>query len=270
MQELCVESGIGEGWRQQLGPRWKTPSGELEIYSWWAGDEGPALEALIELYGEMYPDVEVINATVAGGSGTEAKAVLKTRMLGGDPPDTFQVHAGQELIGTWVVADRMEDLTALFEEEGWMDKVPAGSARPAEHRRRHLVGPGEHPPLERTVVHPDNLEGWGVDVPATWDDFLAICPTLQDQGVIPLALATELDAQPPVGGCGGSRAGSRWLECLWTGEKNLTDPDVRPPGSCSDRSWTAPTRTPPPCPGSRPPTWSSAAMRPLTRWATGP
>ncbi|MGD9093797.1 MAG: hypothetical protein PVF74_13185, partial [Anaerolineales bacterium] len=34
------------------------PSGELEIYSWWAGDEGPALEALIALYGEMYPDVE--------------------------------------------------------------------------------------------------------------------------------------------------------------------------------------------------------------------
>ena len=25
-------------------------SGELEIFSWWAGDEGPALEALIEHY----------------------------------------------------------------------------------------------------------------------------------------------------------------------------------------------------------------------------
>ncbi len=26
---------------------------------------------------------------------------------------------------------------------------------------------------------PDNLDQWGVDVPATWDDFLAICPDLQ-------------------------------------------------------------------------------------------
>ena len=101
-------------------------STQIEIYSWWAGDEGPALEALISEYNSMYPDVEVINATVAGGSGTEAKAVLKTRMLGGDPPDTFQVHAGQELIGTWVVADRMEDLTFLYEEQGWFDKYPAG------------------------------------------------------------------------------------------------------------------------------------------------
>jgi glucose/mannose transport system substrate-binding protein len=48
----------------------KGPTSELKIYSWWAGDEGPALQALIDQYSEMYPDVEVINATVAGGSGT--------------------------------------------------------------------------------------------------------------------------------------------------------------------------------------------------------
>jgi glucose/mannose transport system permease protein len=40
--------------------------------------------------------------------------VLKIRILGADLPDSFQVHAGQELIGTWVVANRMEDLTFLF------------------------------------------------------------------------------------------------------------------------------------------------------------
>src|SRR5690554_2502730 len=73
------------------------PSGDLEIFSWWAGDEGPALEALIKVFKAKYPKVNVINATVTGGSGVNAKAVLKTRMLGGDPPESFQVHAGQEL-----------------------------------------------------------------------------------------------------------------------------------------------------------------------------
>ena len=90
---------------------------QLEIFSWWAGDEGPALEALIEQFNADHPDIEVINATVTGGAGVNARAVLKTRMLGGDPPDSFQVHAGQELIGTWVVAERMEDLTDLFTEQ---------------------------------------------------------------------------------------------------------------------------------------------------------
>jgi len=104
----------------------KKLTGKLEIFSWWAGDEGPALQALIDLYKAQHPDVQVINATVAGGSGINAKAVLKTRMLGGNPPDSFQVHAGQELIGTWVVANRMEDLTWLFQQQGWMDAFPKG------------------------------------------------------------------------------------------------------------------------------------------------
>ena len=125
--------------------------GELEIFSWWAGDEGPALEALIALYEKTYPEVSVINATVTGGAGVHAKAVLKTRMLGGDPPDTFQVHAGQELIGTWVVANRMEDLTWLYEEEGWMSIPQTCSA--AQHRRRNLVGTRQHPPLQRLILH---------------------------------------------------------------------------------------------------------------------
>jgi len=42
--------------------------------------KGPALEALIAKYNELYPDVNVINAAVTGGSGVNARAVLKTRM----------------------------------------------------------------------------------------------------------------------------------------------------------------------------------------------
>lgn len=31
-----------------------------------------------------------------------------------------------ELIGTWVVANRMEDLSALFRQEGWLQAFPKG------------------------------------------------------------------------------------------------------------------------------------------------
>jgi len=164
-------------------------TGELEIFSWWAGDEGPALEALIEIYEGMYPDVDVINATVTGGSGVNAKAVLKTRMLGGDAPDSFQVHAGQELIGTWVIADRMEDLTFLYEDAGWMDKFPSDLIG--------LLGTDDGiwsvpVNIHRSNVNwyiPANLQAWGVEVPTTWDEFLAIAPGLEAQGIVPLALA---------------------------------------------------------------------------------
>src|SRR5579859_2789410 len=70
------------------------PSGTLEIFSWWtAGGEADGLRELFNLYNRKYPSVTIKNAAVAGGAGTNAKAVLTTRMQGGKPPDSFQVHA---------------------------------------------------------------------------------------------------------------------------------------------------------------------------------
>ena len=164
-------------------------SGQLEIFSWWAGDEGPALQALIDLYKQENPKVEVVNATVTGGSGVNAKAVLKTRMLGGEPPDSFQVHAGQELIGTWVKADRMEDLTFLFKEKGWMDAFPAGLVKNIGTDNGIWSVPVN---IHRSNVLwyvPANLEKWGVTAPASWDEFFAAAEKLKAAGVVPLALA---------------------------------------------------------------------------------
>ncbi|KUK16180.1 MAG: Extracellular solute-binding protein family 1, partial [Petrotoga mobilis] len=102
-------------------------SGQVEIFSWWTGGgEEEALLATIQDFNELYPNIQVINATVAGGAGTNAKAVLKTRMLGGNPPDTFQVHAGWELTDTYVLPGLMEPLTNYLKSWGVYDKFPEG------------------------------------------------------------------------------------------------------------------------------------------------
>jgi glucose/mannose transport system substrate-binding protein len=131
----------------------------------------------------------VVNSGVAGGSGVAAKAVLKTRMLGGNPPDTFQVHAGQELIGTWVKAGRMEPLNDLFKSEGWLDKFPKGLIDLISTSDGQIWSVPVN--IHRSNVLwfvPDNLKKWGVDVPQTWDDFFKACTTLKGQNVTPLAL----------------------------------------------------------------------------------
>jgi len=201
-------------------------SGELEIFSWWAGDEGPALEALITLYKTEYPKVEVVNATITGGSGINAKAVLKTRMLGGNPPDSFQVHAGQELIGTWVKADRMEDLTGLFKESGWMESFPQDLIK--------LLGTDKGIWSVPVNIHrsnvlwyiPANLEKWGIDAPENWDDFLAIAPKLKEQGVVPLALATNWTANHLWESVALSSLGADKWDALWSGKLDWTSEDV--------------------------------------------
>lgn len=199
--------------------------GDMEIFSWWAGDEGPALEALIQIYKKENPNVNFINATVTGGSGVNAKAVLKTRMLGGEPPDSFQVHAGQELIGTWVKADRMEDLTALFQEEGWMKAFPKGLLKyigtdkglwsvPVNIHRSNVVW-----------YIPENLKKWGVTVPTSWDDFFAIAPKLKAAGVTPLALAENWTVNHLWESVTLASLGAEKWDALWTGTLPFDSPE---------------------------------------------
>jgi len=99
---------------------------QVEVFSWWTGGgEAAGLDAMIEVFKAEYPDIEFINAAVAGGAGTNARAVLATRLQAGDPPDSWQGHAGWELIGTYVAADQLEPLNFLYEQNGWLDKMPA-------------------------------------------------------------------------------------------------------------------------------------------------
>ena len=168
------------------------PSGELEIFSWWAGGgEAAGLEALIAEFNEQYPDVEVVNSAVSGGSGVNARAVLATRMQAGDPPGTFQIHAGSALNDIWVSADAMEPVTFIFEENGWLETYPEGLIDLISQDGEIYAVPVN---IHRSNVMwyvPANLEEWGVTVPADWDEFLTTtCPTLQEAGIVPLSVGT--------------------------------------------------------------------------------
>lgn len=200
-------------------------SGQLEIFSWWAGNEGPALQALVDLYKAQHPDVEVVNATVTGGSGVNAKAVLKTRMLGGEPPDSFQVHAGQELIGTWVKADRMEDLTGMFKENGLMNVFPEGLIKNIGTKDGIWSVPVN---IHRSNVlwyAPEHLKKWGIKAPATWDEFFAIAPDLKEKGIVPLALAQNWTANHLWESVALASLGADNWDALWAGKLAFDSPE---------------------------------------------
>ncbi|MFZ4828218.1 MAG: ABC transporter substrate-binding protein [Phototrophicaceae bacterium] len=196
-------------------------SGELEIFSWWAGDEGPALEALITLFNEQHPNVEVVNATVTGGSGVNARAVLKTRMLGGDAPDSFQVHAGEELTGTWVVAGRMADLTSLYEEQGLMEAFPADLLDLLTYEGGIYSVPVN---IHRSNVmwyNPATIESLGIAVPTTIDEFLAACPAIQEAGITPLVVGEAWTVNHLWESVALGVLGAEGWNGIWSGE---TDP----------------------------------------------
>ncbi|ULH16728.1 ABC transporter substrate-binding protein [Deinococcus sp. KNUC1210] len=202
-------------------------AGKLEIFSWWAGDEGPALAALIKQYEAKYPGVKVDNATVTGGAGTNAKAVLKTRMLGGDPPDSFQAHAGQELTGTWVVADRMDDLTSLYKSEGWMSKFPKAVIDLVSYKGGIYSVPVDVHRSNVMWYQPATLKKYGVTAPTSWASFLTTCATLKAKGMAtPLVMGENWTQQMIWESVAVGVLGPKGWNDLWSGKLKFTDPRV--------------------------------------------
>lgn len=164
----------------------------VEVFSWWTGGgEAAGLAAMEEVFNTEYPDIEFINAAVAGGAGTNARAVLATRLQSGDPPDCWQGHAGQELIGTYVAAEQIQPLNDLYDEQGWLDVMPE-TLIPLISQNGNIYSVPVN--IHRANVlwyNPDILDANGVAVPTTIDEWIAAMDTLQAAGVTPLALGEQ-------------------------------------------------------------------------------
>ena len=211
-------------------PTSTTGASKLEIFSWWtAGGEAEGLNAIYQLFKEQYPHVEIVNATMAGGAGSNAKAILSTRMQSGAPPDSFQIHAGHELLDSWVAADKMEPVTFIFEQNGWLDKYPADLIDILSTDGKIWSVPVN---IHRSNVLWYNRQVFtdhGLTPPTTFDDFFAVAKTLQAAGVTPLALgdnsiwaATHLFESVLLGSLGPDK-----YRGLWTGATDWNGPEVK-------------------------------------------
>lgn len=98
--------------------------GDVGIFTWWAdGSEKDGLDALVKIFNEKYPSDKFVNLAVAGGAGSNAKAKLASDLQAGNPPDSFQGHAGAELTD-YINNGQIEPLDDLYTAEGWNDVFP--------------------------------------------------------------------------------------------------------------------------------------------------
>ncbi|MGP4105834.1 ABC transporter substrate-binding protein [Virgibacillus sp. L01] len=185
----CSGSDDAEGSSDSGG---EESANKVEIFSWWTGaGEEDGLLAIIDLFEKEHPEIKVENAAVAGGAGTNAKAVLATRMQGDDPPSTFQVHGGDELNEGWVAAGKMEPLNELYEKNGWKEKFP--------EELIDLVSKDGDIYSVPVNIHRGNVmfynkkvfEENGIEEPETFDEFFAASAKLKEAGVTPVALGDK-------------------------------------------------------------------------------
>jgi len=169
-------------------------AGNLEIFTWWAsGGEAAGLAGMTTEFTNKNPDTTFVNASVAGAAGTNAKGVLVSRMEAGNPPDTFQAHAGAEL-SSYVKAGQLEDLTSLYKSEGWDKVFPAGLIKTLTTKGKIYSVP--------VNIHRANVLWWNpaaakkagiTKAPASLDAMIADLAKFKKAGIDGMALAGQGD-----------------------------------------------------------------------------
>lgn len=191
MLSACGGSSSTSGKPSGSGGSGGSGKTKLEIFSWWtAGGEADALKAFLKGFKSKYPNINVENAAVAGGGGSNAKSVLATRMQGGDPPSTFQVHGGAELF-QWVDAGKMQPLDALYKKNGWKNKFPKKVIE-MNSKNGHIYGV----PID---MHRGNVLWYNKSIfakynlqpPKTFQQFFKVAKKLKSKGITPLALGDK-------------------------------------------------------------------------------
>ncbi len=201
---------------------------KLEIFSWWtAGGEAEGLAGMFAVYKKLYPNVDIVNATVAGGAGTNAKAVLATRLTGGDPPDSFQVHAGLE-VQKYDPAKYLEPLDGLFTSAGWDKVFPNGLLTLLRYQGHYWSVP--------VNIHRANVMWYSKKVfadnkltpPKTFDEWFKVADALKAKGIVPFVLGDKegWEAGHAFEAVLIGTLGAEGYRGLWTGKTQWTDARV--------------------------------------------
>src|SRR5574341_1448005 len=200
---------------------------QVEVFSWWTGGgEAAGLDAMIQVFNTEYPDIEFVNSAVAGGAGTNARAVLASRLQAGDPPDSWQAHAGQEIIGTYVAADQIEPLNDLFDEQGWLDVMPETLIPLISSGGNIYSVPVNIHRANVMWYNPGLLDEVGVDVPTTWDEFFTACDAIEAAGKVCLSMGEQWTSMHLLEVVLLGELGPDAYSGLWDGTTDWASPEV--------------------------------------------
>lgn len=203
--------------------------GQLIVASWWTnGGEFAGLNEMFKQFKEANPDVEIVNAAIAGGAGTNFKGQLLSQLLGGVAPDTFQLHAGWEAdtYDPGVLITNVDDVYARNKLESVFPPTLLSMLKFKDHYWGVPVN------IHRSNVLWYNkalFEKAGITAPpTTWDEFFAAADKLKAAGIAPVALGGK-DGFELQHTFEDILAGSMTAEeyaGLWTGKTSWNSPKV--------------------------------------------
>ncbi len=161
---------------------------ELEVMHWWtSGGEAAAVAEFAKAFdgtGHTWVD-----AAIAGGEA--ARAVMVSRITGGDPMGAFQFNHGRQA-EELIEAGLLRDITDIAEAEGWLDLVnPSSLLEACTVDGRVYCAPVNIHSWQWLWVSHKAFEDAGLAVPTNWSEFAGAASALEAAGKIPLAMGQQ-------------------------------------------------------------------------------
>lgn len=167
-------------------------SNKLEVFSWWtSGSESDALKVLQTKF-QSDSGQQFINAAVSGGGGSNAQQALQTRLQGGNPPDSWQLHPDKDLAS--VVKDGLvADVSSMYEKNGWADKMPKTIVEMVQNDGKFYAVPVNAHRANVLWTNPKILKANGINWTnsTTAEQFMSDAQKLSSAGVTPICLGDK-------------------------------------------------------------------------------
>ena len=157
----------------------------VEVLHWWtSGGEAAALNVLkedLETKGIVWTD-----SPVAGGGGTEAMTVLKSRATAGNPPAAVQM-LGFDIID-WAELGFLADLNEIAEADGWDAVVPDALKKFSKYNGVWIAAPVNVHSTNWVWANKTICDELGIATPIkSWDAYIEALDKVQASGRIALA-----------------------------------------------------------------------------------
>ncbi|WP_258881420.1 ABC transporter substrate-binding protein [Paenibacillus sp. sptzw28] len=180
---------------------------------------GKAYYDAIAEFEKQNPDIKIETDFIQNANYT---AGIKTRLLGGEKMDVFDTWSPSLFAEFAALGDQVYlDLTG----EAFLNEFLPASLKPVTVDGKVLGAP--------ELMHSDGLlynktmfEEYGLKVPQTWDEFIAVCETLKEKGIIPIAMDSEWWVPQFFWGSimSNNGADAAWTAKLESGEVKIADP----------------------------------------------
>jgi glucose/mannose transport system substrate-binding protein len=159
-------------------------AGQVEVLHWWtSGGESRSVEELKRLLatqGHTWRDFAVV-----GGGGDSAMAVLRSRVLAGNPPAAAQIKG--PAIQEWGRLKVLADLEEVATAQKWDAQLPRVVADVMKVNGRYVAVPVNVHRVNWLWINREALRRTGARVPGTWDEFFAVAEKMRQAGIVPVA-----------------------------------------------------------------------------------